>query len=50
LAHQVLRDISGSHNLDYFELVRPSLHDIFVQIAGPEARQAILAETEEKAA
>lgn len=49
-AHQVLRDLSAFHNIDYFELVRPSLHDIFVQIAGPEARQAILAETEDKVA
>jgi ABC-2 type transport system ATP-binding protein len=49
-AHQVLRDISSVHAVDYFELVRPSLHDIFVQIAGPEAKQAILSEQEETAA
>lgn len=47
-AHQLLREISVTSNVDYFELVRPSLHDIFVQIAGPEAKQAVL--TDSKAA
>jgi len=50
VAHQLLRELSSTYPVDYFELVRPSLHDIFVQIAGPEARQAILADSGETAA
>jgi ABC-2 type transport system ATP-binding protein len=45
-AAQLLRELSARFDLSYFEQVRPSLHDIFVQIAGPEAKQAILAETQ----
>ena len=44
VANQLLRHLSTAHSVEYFELVRPSLHDIFIGIAGPEARQAILAE------
>ena len=34
----VLRYLSGLGDLEHFETVRPSLHDIFVRIAGPEAK------------
>ncbi|MEO1619001.1 MAG: ATP-binding cassette domain-containing protein [Planctomycetota bacterium] len=36
---EVLRLLAGEYDVDTFETVRPSLHDIFVQIAGPEATQ-----------
>ncbi|MEM0924538.1 MAG: ATP-binding cassette domain-containing protein [Planctomycetota bacterium] len=36
---QVLKTLSDHHDIETFETVRPSLHDIFVQIAGPEATQ-----------
>jgi ABC-2 type transport system ATP-binding protein len=38
---QILRDLSAAADVEYFEVVRPKLHDIFVRIAGPEAKQAI---------
>lgn len=47
---EVLRHLVQSENVEYYEVVRPSLHDIFVQIAGPEARQAILSNKNESAA
>lgn len=46
---QVHRELVASADIDYFEVVRPSLHDIFVQIAGPEAKQAILSNKHEAA-
>lgn len=49
-AHQLLREIAANQSMDYFELVKPSLHDIFVKIAGPEARLAILSDSGESAA
>jgi ABC-2 type transport system ATP-binding protein len=36
-AQQVLREILQRTDVLHFELARPSLHDIFVRIAGPEA-------------
>ncbi|MEM6473391.1 MAG: ATP-binding cassette domain-containing protein [Planctomycetota bacterium] len=36
---EVLQKLSGQFDVETFETVRPSLHDIFVQIAGPEATQ-----------
>jgi ABC-2 type transport system ATP-binding protein len=34
---RILRELIGMGNVEHFELSRPSLHDIFVRIAGPEA-------------
>ncbi|MCH7525942.1 MAG: ATP-binding cassette domain-containing protein [Planctomycetes bacterium] len=36
----VLADLMARGRVDHFELARPSLHDIFVRIAGPEAEEA----------
>ncbi len=36
-AHRVLQQLASQTQLDYFDVRRPSLHDIFVRIAGPEA-------------
>jgi ABC-2 type transport system ATP-binding protein len=36
-AQQVLTDLMERGKVRHFELTRPSLHDIFVRIAGPEA-------------
>jgi ABC-2 type transport system ATP-binding protein len=36
---QVLAAIMAQARVRHFELARPSLHDIFVRIAGPEARE-----------
>ncbi len=47
---QILRDLSGSADVEYFEVIRPKLHDIFVRIAGPEAKQAILSNKHEAVA
>jgi ABC-2 type transport system ATP-binding protein len=38
-AQPLLADLADRCALDYFEVRRPSLHDIFVQIAGPEAEE-----------
>lgn len=35
----VLRALCAAGDVEHFETVRPSLHDIFVSIAGPEARE-----------
>lgn len=34
----VLRTLSSQRTVSHFEVVKPSLHDIFVQIAGPESQ------------
>jgi ABC-2 type transport system ATP-binding protein len=31
----VLRSLAATHDVDHFEIMRPTLHDIFVGIAGP---------------
>ena len=36
----VLAAIMSRTNVKQFEIARPSLHDIFVRIAGPEAEEA----------
>ncbi len=36
----VLREIMSRSRVELFEIASPSLHDIFVRIAGPEAREA----------
>ena len=36
----ILRRFFGSPTIWSFEVTKPSLHDIFVRIAGPEAREA----------
>jgi len=38
---QLLAALAGRTRVQLFEIARPSLHDIFVRIAGPEAGQAI---------
>jgi ABC-2 type transport system ATP-binding protein len=38
---RILTDIMSRTRVHSFELTRPSLHDIFVRIAGPEAREAV---------
>ena len=35
----LLRELVGRTTVHHFELTRPSLHDIFVRVAGPEARE-----------
>jgi ABC-2 type transport system ATP-binding protein len=32
----VLRQVAATHDVDHFEVVRPTLHDIFVSIARPD--------------
>jgi ABC-2 type transport system ATP-binding protein len=32
----LLRQVSADHDVEHFEIVRPTLHDIFVNIARPE--------------
>jgi ABC-2 type transport system ATP-binding protein len=39
-AQAVLRSLHSRAAVRHFELARPSLHDIFVRIAGPEAEEA----------
>jgi ABC-2 type transport system ATP-binding protein len=34
--HQILKQATGLGELDHFEIIHPSLHDIFVRIAQPE--------------
>ncbi len=36
---EVLRTLTGQARVKRFELTKPSLHDIFVRIAGPEAQE-----------
>jgi len=38
-SQQILAAIMSKTRVRYFELARPSLHDIFVRIAGPEAQE-----------
>ncbi len=38
--HQIVAHAMSSTRVNGFELTRPSLHDIFVRIAGPEAEEA----------
>ena len=33
----ILKQLTELGTIEHFELARPSLHDIFVRIAGPEA-------------
>ena len=42
-AQALLSDLASVARVELFELARPSLHDIFVRIAGPEAAQAAAA-------
>jgi len=42
-AQQILHAMLQRAPVRHFELTRPSLHDIFVRIAGPEAQEASLA-------
>ncbi|NIO28675.1 MAG: ATP-binding cassette domain-containing protein [Candidatus Latescibacteria bacterium] len=37
--HQVLTEIMKKTRINSFEISKPSLHDIFLRIAGPEARE-----------
>jgi ABC-2 type transport system ATP-binding protein len=39
-AQELLQTLSSRTTVQLFELARPSLHDIFVRIAGPEAEEA----------
>jgi ABC-2 type transport system ATP-binding protein len=39
-AQSIVAEVLGRTRVSSFEAVRPSLHDIFVRIAGPEAREA----------
>ena len=38
-SQQVLAAIMSKTRVRHFELTKPSLHDIFVRIAGPEAEE-----------
>ena len=42
-AQDLLRYLVERTTVQLFEIARPSLHDIFVRIAGPEAAQALAA-------
>ena len=33
----ILRQLAATHDVDHFEVMRPTLHDIFVDIARPDA-------------
>jgi ABC-2 type transport system ATP-binding protein len=39
--HQILKEAAELGELDHFEIIHPSLHDIFVRIAQPETEEAI---------
>jgi ABC-2 type transport system ATP-binding protein len=45
--HEVLAAMMAATKVMSFELTKPSLHDIFVRIAGPEAEEAALAKNPE---
>ncbi|MFZ1946952.1 MAG: ATP-binding cassette domain-containing protein [bacterium] len=45
--HEVLAAVMAATRVMSFELTKPSLHDIFVRIAGPEAEEAALAKNPE---
>src|SRR5262249_42996522 len=38
--HEVLRELVGRTRVSSFSVAKPSLHDIFVRIAGPDAEEA----------
>lgn len=40
-AQEILRAVVDRHRVERFEVGRPTLHDIFVRIAGPAAREAV---------
>ena len=44
LAQNVLTDILQHEPVNYFDVRRPSLHEIFVQIAGPQADEELASE------
>lgn len=35
----ILKQLTGAGRIEHFEIAQPSLHDIFVRIAGPEAQE-----------
>jgi ABC-2 type transport system ATP-binding protein len=37
--HAILKEIINKTKIDSFDIVKPSLHDIFIRIAGPEAEE-----------
>jgi ABC-2 type transport system ATP-binding protein len=39
-AHEVLRELVGRTRVSSFSVTKPSLHDIFIRIAGPAAEEA----------
>ncbi len=49
-SQEVLADLMRRGRVTHFELARPSLHDIFVRIAGPDAEQVACDPTEKEAA
>jgi ABC-type uncharacterized transport system ATPase subunit len=40
-SRDLLMQIASQRELNYFEIRRPSLHEIFVKIAGPQASQNV---------
>ncbi len=38
---ELLKTLTGRTRVQHFEIAHPSLHDIFIRIAGPEAREAV---------
>ena len=44
----ILRSLMAAGRVTRFELAKPSLHDIFVRIAGPEAMEASEASRQEE--
>jgi ABC-2 type transport system ATP-binding protein len=40
-AQLILAELMQQHDVNYFDVHRPSLHEIFVQIAGPQAKEAL---------
>lgn len=43
-SQELLRELLDRTRVEQFEIAHPSLHDIFIRIAGPEAREAELVE------
>ncbi len=39
-AQQILQQLARQCRVEHFEITQPSLHDVFVRIAGPEAEEA----------